>query len=404
MAEVLPQVLSHRDFLEDSKTPSRAHMLIKTITCHDVYNHGATLQAYALLKYLQNHGHEVEIIDYKPDYLSRYNLWLIGNKWKRKNILVRAIYLSLKFPKRLVARRARTPFELFKKRYMCITKQCYKSCDELKKDPPYADAYIVGSDQVWNTLYKNGRDPAFYLDFAPQGSRRIAYAASFSLPEVLPEYKEFVRSMIQKLDFISVREASGIGILKSLGVDRGTHVLDPVFLLDRQEWENIALGHFKEKYILVYTVGPSPVMERIAMKIREERHLKIYAVQNYAKTPYADTDHYPCGPNTFVSLIKGAEVVLSNSFHATAFSVIYGRPFYVFPRIDEDVNSRMFELLAMCGLGERIVRTEEDYRRIKPGWEYEDVNGEIARYVITSKQYIEHALNSTLDGNRGSRV
>ena len=174
-------------------------MLIKTITCHDVYNHGATLQAYALMKYLQNSGYEVEIINYKPDYLSRHNLWRIGDKWQRKNILVRALYLLVKLPKRVMARRARTPFDLFKKKHMRITKQCYKDCNELKKEPPYADAYIVGSDQVWNTLYKNGRDAAFYLDFAPTGSRRIAYAASFSSREVLPEYREFVKSMIEKL-------------------------------------------------------------------------------------------------------------------------------------------------------------------------------------------------------------
>lgn len=379
-------------------------MIIKTITCHDVYNQGATLQAYALMKYLQNNGHEVEIINYKPDYLSRYNLWLIGDKWKGKNILVRVLYLSLKFPKRLMARKARTPFEVFKRKYMCITRKYYTSCNKLKKDPPYADVYIAGSDQIWNTLYENGRDPAFYLDFAPEGSRRIAYAASFSLPEVLPEYREFAKSMIQKLDFISVREVSGIGILNSLGINKGNHVLDPVFLLDREEWENIAAEQFKEKYILTYEVGPNPLIERIAMRIRQEKHLKIYAVQNHARTPYADTDYYPCRPDKFLSLIKGAEVVLSNSFHATAFSIIFEKPFYVFERIDEDVNARMLDLLVMCGLDKRIVRTEDDYSRIKPGWEYEDVAERIERYAIKSKQYIEHALHSTLDGNRGSRV
>jgi len=354
------------------------------------------------MKYLQSDGHKVEIINYKPDYLSRYNLWLIGNRFKERNILVKLLYLSLKFPKRLMKRKAMAPFEAFKRKYMCITRQRYTSYNELKKDPPYADAYIAGSDQIWNTLYENGRDPSFYLDFAPEGSRRIAYAASFSLPEVLPEYREFVRSMIQKLDFISVREASGLDILNSLGINKGDHVLDPVFLLDREEWENIASEQFKEKYILTYEVGPNPLIERIAMRIGQEKHLKIYAVQNHAKTPYADTDYYPCGPDTFMSLIKGAEVVLSNSFHATAFSTIFEKPFYVFERIDEDVNSRTLDLLATCGLDKRIVRTEDNYRRIKPGWEYEEVAKRIADYAIKSKQYIEHALHSALDGNRSS--
>jgi len=129
-------------------------MLIKTITCHDVYNYGATLQAYALMKYLQNNGHEVEIINYKPDYLSRYNLWLIGDRFKERNILVKLLYLLLKFPKRLMKRKATIPFEVFKRKYMCITRKRYTSYDELKKDPHYAKCSIEASGQLYEVSDK----------------------------------------------------------------------------------------------------------------------------------------------------------------------------------------------------------------------------------------------------------
>lgn len=372
-------------------------MKIKTITCHDVYNHGAALQAYALTKYLRNIGHEAEIINYTPDYLLRYNLWLIGPKWKQKNILIRALYFLAKFPKRVMVRRAKRPFDLFKRRYMRLTAKRYRSCAELKNDPPSADAYIAGSDQIWNTLYVNGRDPAFYLDFAPARSRRIAYAASFSIPEVLPEYREFVKSMIERLDFVSVREASGIDTLRSLGIDKGTHVLDPVFLLDRAQWENIADKHIQAKYILVYQVGPNPLIERIATWMRQEKHVRIYAVQNHAKTGYADRDYYPCGPDTFLSLVRGAEAVLSNSFHATAFSILFERPFFVFERTDEDVNSRMLDLLEMSGLNDQLLRSEDDYRRMDPVWQYREVQARIAGHIARSKLYIDQALHSISD-------
>ena len=368
-------------------------MWIKTITCHDVYNHGATLQAYALMRYLQKQGHEAEIIDYKPDYLSgRYRLWLLGARWKDRNILVRLLYLIWKFPGRLWASKAKIPFDRFKKQHMRTTPQRYRSNVELKQNPPLADAYMAGSDQIWNTLYDNGRDPAFYLDFAPEGSRRIAYAASFATPEILPEYWSFVKAMLARFDSISVRETSGVRILESLGIDRGVHVLDPVFLLGRNEWDQMAKGAFEDKYLLVYDFERNPLIERLVEKIAAENRWKIYAVNNYGRTPYADRDFYECGPETFLGLIQKAELVVSNSFHATAFSVIFGKPFYVFDRMAHNVNSRMRDLLAVYGLEDRLVQEEKDIDTENLLLDFGAVHPKLAECVAASKQYLELAL------------
>lgn len=276
---------------------------------------------------------------------------------------------------------------------MSITSKRYATYKELKEDPPLADAYIAGSDQIWNTLYNNGRDPAFYLDFAPEGSRKIAYAASFAVKEILPEYHKFVKSMIENIDFISVRETSGIEVLKSLGIDRGNHVLDPVFLLDKLEWEHMAQKDFKGKYILLYDFERNPLIENFVKGVAKEKRLKIYAVNNYGKTPCADRDFYDCGPETFLSLVKGAESVVSNSFHATAFSIILEKQFYVFDRIKQDVNTRMRDLLAICGLESRLIQADTEFHRDQPFLDFKEVNEKIREYISQSKCFLDHALN-----------
>ena len=170
-------------------------MKIKTITCHDVYNLGASLQAYALQNYLLSLGHEVEIIHYKPDYLSNHHkLWLVANP--KFNIpFIKQLYLLAKLPGRLIALKRKKVFDSFTSKYLRLTRR-YNSYEDLKNDAPEADCYIAGSDQIWNTLFRNGRDAAFYLDFGNQNIKRISYAASFATPEIVPEYKEFVKDKL----------------------------------------------------------------------------------------------------------------------------------------------------------------------------------------------------------------
>ena len=370
-------------------------MKIKTITCHDVYNYGATLQAYALMKYLQNKGHEVEIIDYKPDYLStRYNLWTIGPRWKKKALFIRMTYFALKFPGRLAERLSsgKRAFDKFKKNHMRVTKKQYKNNAELKQDPPAANVYIAGSDQIWNTSYKNGRDPAFYLDFSPPGIRRVSYAASFSISKILPEYKSFVRTMIEKLDYISVREREGLDILKSIGIEAGMHVLDPVFLLDQSIWDELADKKITGKYLLVYDFEQNEAVETFVKKMAKEKGLKIFAANNYKKTPYADADYYDSGPEIFLSLIRNAEIVVGNSFHAVAFSLIFKKEFFVFGRIKQPVNSRMKDLLSLCDLNDRMVSSEMDYQEKMPPICYEKVWEILNTHTDASKAFLKKAI------------
>jgi len=367
-------------------------MLLKTITCHDVYNYGASLQAYALMKYLQKLGHDVEIINYKPNYLSKhYNLFAVNNSAWNTNIIIKAIYLIVKFPGRLLSLQRKHNFDRFTKKYLKLTPIRYLSNEHLKESLPIADIYICGSDQIWNCLFENGKDPAFYLDFVPDDKRKISYAASFAIKQIPKQSINFVKKKINNIDCISVRENSGIEILESLGIHRGIQVVDPVFLLDGVEWDHLCKYQMNEKYLLVYDFDKNDLVKKIAIKIAQEKKLKIYCVNNY-KCKYADKNFQFADTEMFISLIKNAEFVISNSFHGTAFSIIFEKNFCVVNR-NENINARMFDLLASLEIGKRLVENEMDIINVTSKIDYYAINNKLSNQKLKSKQFLHNSIN-----------
>lgn len=347
-------------------------MQIRTITCHDVYNHGASLQAYALQTYLGAMKHQVQIIDYKPDYLSHhYQLWSVDNPIYDAPI-IRQLYLLAKLSGRLMSLKRKRRFDEFTNSYLKLTPRCYHSYAELEENPPQADVYIAGSDQIWNTFFQNGRDAAFYLNFAPKSSKRVSYAASFATEDIIEEYKPFVRKMLQNLDAISVRERCSLPLLELMGRTDGVAVCDPVFLLSKEQWENMMSKVVDtDRYLLVYDTEHSVKLKEIALQIAKDKGLKIYNVSAF-RIGYADKDLWASSPLDFIRLVHNAVYVVSNSFHATAFSLIFERNFCVVNR-SERINERMKSLLMNYNIVERLAveYTKEllmdiDYQKVVP--------------------------------------
>lgn len=366
-------------------------MQIKTITCHDVYNHGASLQAYALQTYLESLGHSVEIIDYKPDYLSgHYDLWAVDNPIFDKPF-IKQLYLMAKLPGRLVALKRKKVFDAFTRKYLKRTACKYHSNEELKANPPQADVFIAGSDQIWNTLFQNGRDASFYLNFAPLGAKRISYAASFATEDVVEDYKPFVQKMLQNFDAISIRERCSLPLLSSLGRKDGVAVCDPVFLLNREQWEELLLQKQNvERYLLVYDTEKSDKVKGVAQRIAKEKKLKIYNVSGF-RLDYVDKDFWASSPLEFVRKIRDADYVVSNSFHATAFSLIFQRDFCVVNR-SERINERMKSLLNSYRIEERLVNNYSD--SLLDSIDYHAVNIQIQKDIDGSKNFLKAALMS----------
>lgn len=368
-------------------------MKIRTITCHDCYNFGASLQAYALQKHLESLGHEVQIIHYKPDYLSRhFKLGTVSNPVFDKP-LIKQLYLLAKLPGRLLALKRKKVFDEFTAKYLKLTRR-YNSYEELKADAPEADVYIAGSDQIWNTLFRNGRDAAFYLDFGNSEVKRISYAASFATLDVVPEYREFVMKELKGIDCISIREKTSLPLLASLGRPDGVAVCDPVFLLNKEHWNNLVNNSTfttpKEKYILLYLSDRGKNIEKIAKEMRKQTGWKVYAVGGVT-APYADKNLTNASPLDFVGLIRDAQFVVSNSFHATAFSLIMHTNFCVVNRI-EGINERMKSVLEDFGLSRRLIGKYND--DLLQDIDFTDTDTRKTEMILSSIQWIKQAMES----------
>lgn len=358
-------------------------MKIKTITCHDVYNAGASLQAFALQEYLMRKGHDVEIIDYKPEYLSRhYSLTTVNNPKYDKPIL-RELYILAKLGRRIQARKSpkKLAFDTFTNEYLHLTKKRYRTISDLKSDCPEADLYFAGSDQIWNPLFPNGKDPAFFLDFVSEKKKKASYAASFAVDELNEEDQARIREYLKTFGNISVREASAINILDKMGVS-GTHVCDPVFLLYSKDWKKYVKAPENEKgYIFVYDFDSNKIIQEKVRGYAEKNDLFIVSAFPFEGGTYVNN----MGPLEFLGTIVNADLVVSNSFHATAFSLIFHVPFLVFNR-KESINARILDLLQYFETADVMIDINRQIT--KPEFNWEDIDEKMNRFACDSKNYI----------------
>lgn len=315
-------------------------MRVSIITCSNVDNHGARLQTYALARHLLSQGNEVQVIDYRPAYMSPgFRVF-----YRPKGSFREWIKYCLRIPRRIRSRKRHERFVKFSDSYIPLTPKVYRSVRELRDAPPAADLYLAGSDQIWNTFFPNGTDSAFYLDFGPDSVRRESFAASFGTDALRPGTEGFVRKQLARFDRISVREQSGLRILEDLGIEGGTKQDDPVFLLSAGQWSQLSDGTGEgERYLLVYDFFPDPKLRKKAQELARQRNLRIYAICPF-RTFYAHRDFPTAGPQTFIALVKNASLVVTNSFHAIAFCMIFDRP-YEFVERPDGLNGRMNELI-----------------------------------------------------------
>lgn len=362
-------------------------MKIKTITCHEVYNHGASLQEYALLVYLNSLGHQAEAIHYKPPYLSgHFKLDAVSNP-KFDKPFVKQLYLLAKLPGRIWGLQRKKKFDAFAKQYIPTDTILYKNNEDLKAALPEADAFICGSDQIWNSFFNNGKDPAFYLNFVPQEKRKLSYAASFAIDEIPEEVQPLVKENVSQLNAVGVRETSAVTMLRALGIDNAVQVLDPVFLVDAEHWKSNFVKPIKEKYLFVYDFDSNPLIKEIALHLKKEKGYKIYTVNK--NITYADKNYYLEGPAHFLSLIYNSQYNITNSFHSVAFSLVFNKQFVVVNRTDK-INTRMRDLLNLFQLP-NLISTFEDSQLLK-SINYEVVNPEIKDKINFSKSFIKTNL------------
>ena len=364
-------------------------MKIATITCHDVYNYGASLQAYALQHYLESKGHQVDIIDYKPPYLSgHFSLTAVSGRYNKP--IIKQLYLIAKLYGRLKRFSKKHSFDAFTSKFLKLSSVQYNSVEQLRANPPKADVYIAGSDQIWNTILPNGHDAAFYLDFG-KSVRKISYAASFATDAIFNGATKFVTDKLKNFDSISVRESSAVNLCNSLGRDDAALVCDPVFLLNKEQWDVLASlpKNLPEKIILVYDCEIGDRLKPLAKILAHHYNAKIVAI-NFPKK-YADFNLPNIGPCEFLGLIAGATAIISNSFHATAFSIIYQKDFYVVPR-SENLNSRMSDFLKYLGLGNRLTAFKSESSLQIEAIDYTGAQERLNELIRCSKDFLNSEI------------
>lgn len=345
------------------------------------------LQAYALAKYLQTLGHEVQIIDYLPNYLQGVKLFRGDPRYNQLGL--GWLYVLAKMPTRLRTKWRERTFHQFFEDCLPVT-QHYETFEELRNHAPKADCYIAGSDQIWNTTFRNGTDPAFYLDFGKQEVLRISYAASFATDSLVEGTEDFVKEKLANFNSISVRESSALKLLRSLGYE-GVQVVDPVFLLKSEEWNEIANEDgSNEDYILVYDFMNDSSIRSIATRLAKNYTCKIFCI-GPTRLSYADRNFWKEGPRSFVALVKNARCVVSNSFHGSAFALIYQKDFFVVNRKD-GLNTRMRDLLTHYLIAERQISSNVNDDVLFSSIKYAAIQNIIQQDIEKSKEWLTTQL------------
>lgn len=367
---------------------------IGIITIHKINNYGSVFQAYALQKVCEDLGYKAEIIDYNfPNEAHANNKYVVQQNAQPSE----PRWIKMLYALDLV--RQHKGISAFVGNYQHLTASQYNSPEELKSEAPQYDVYITGSDQLWNARHCNG-DPAFMLHFAPDVALKISYAASISANQLPEELHPLYKELLSRYAHIAVRENSGVQVIKEITGKDATVVLDPTLLLSKEQWNEIAAPkrQFKRKYILCYflnyTFNAFPYVDELAQYMQKETGYEIVRV---ARPPYhwgTPHTHYKVGasPEQFLALVRDAEMVLTTSFHGTAFAINYGKPVFTVIQDRDASDSRQVSLMHNLGLDEQVLSVKDE---MPPKGRFcYDVNAEQMRLEELRQVSIEYLRNA----------
>lgn len=350
---------------------------IGIVTFHRALNYGAVLQSYALQRTIASAGADCEIVDYIcPKITLDYKPFRIY----KDAILKSALKSVIMFNRRLKRKNA---FKSFFDNYLVKSPKQYTPEDlpSLKDD---YDLFVAGSDQVWSPGCV-GFDAAYFLTFA-NDEQKYSYAASFAVKELPASLIEEYKKRLSGFQGFSVREANGEKLVEELVGKKATTHLDPTLLITAEEWSKIAVEKLNKPYILVFTANPQVSLMDFAVKLSKEKKLPIYYISD---APHIKKNgiNYITSPSVeeFVGYFKNAQYVVTNSFHGTAFSVIFNRNLFVEFKNKCGRNIRSEGLLKLLGIEREII----DGRCEETPIDWSAVNEKIKEQSKNSLEYIK---------------
>ncbi len=366
-------------------------MSIGIITHHAAHNYGAMLQAYALQKYLKiNYDKNVENINFKTD--EGINAYAIFKKPKK---LRGYVWFLLKFIHYNELKKRHQAFENFLENYIDKTNR-YKSYEELITSPPNFDYYISGSDQVFSPRNPiKGAINAYYLNFGDADIKRIAYAPSFGYKTIPEGEKDLIKTLLNRFDDLSAREISGCKIIKELTGKEVPNVLDPVFLLNIEEYRKISkpVKLKYNNYILCYALVGMKKQIPLALNLKEITGLPIVLIKDSALLPVKGVDKIIrfAGPREFLWLFDNADYVVTDSFHGTAFSLVFKKNFFSTIAFPEKAE-RIYSILKETDLEDRIVDKPDEIDKNNLKIDYAIPARRLEEKIKISKDYLEMSL------------
>lgn len=374
-----------------------------------ILNYGSALQCFATQKTVKEMGYDVKALQFpniptknaKIQLALRLKLKQLFNPkavlkkiQRTKNSNVNQYYIDI--------RNKRTEkFEEFIGENLDMTEK-YNSIYEVANVVSQYDVIMLGSDQLLNP-----KDIIFgyhTLSFVPDNIKKISYAASFGLSNLPITVKGKASKELKRFDCFAAREIRGAEMYKELTGKGVPVVVDPTMLISAEEWKNIVNQEpiIKEKYIYCYFIGENSLHREIANKLKEYTGYKIVSIRHideFIKSDenFGDIAVNEAGPKEFINLVSNAEYVLADSFHATIFSILNHKKFFVLNRFVEgsagSTNSRLESLLGKLGLEDRRIGTlQELNEKYNEEIDYSKVDEILSKWIGESKEYLKDAL------------
>lgn len=359
---------------------------IGILTFHRANNYGAVLQSYALFQVVHRECNEVEIINYQNSILesqykliSRYIYDLHHPKLFIKNIfMIGHRYKTIRF------------FNEFRKEHLCIGDLSYN-----ENKPPEKDAYnaiIAGSDQIWN-MKCNGNDSNYFLKFTTEKlCLCYSYAASLGIEMLDEEQKSFFMNMLKPFKKISVREKKSEVLLQPLAKVPVKTCIDPTFLLEKSEWRKIEIEPMKKRYVLVFLMTHSNIILKNALEFSKSMGMEMVYINLFE--PFISHKYnslYSVKPEEWIGYIDCAEYIITNSFHGTAFALIFEKNFTSYLISDKGRNERIIQILQISDLMNHL--SYEDAPVKVYDIDYKKVNSKLRAEKENSRVYLAEIID-----------
>lgn len=374
-------------------------MRIGIVTFHFSDNYGALLQAYALRSWLRAQGHDADFVNYVPRHVEGGGTWRWPTSVSAIKANAKTAFLTYSKVKQQLVVPAATKRALhdFITQDLGVVGPRYRTRAELGEACLTYDCLICGSDQIWSPSLQFGVDPVYYLDFDCSTRRRVSYAPSFGSSHLAAEHETTVARLISRLDAVSVREEGSVATVARLTGRAPACVPDPTFLLDDYKALLQGATPASRKTIFSYILRTNQGVPQALNVLKCLIQAEIVSGYNPHRRWRESGETIYGGPREWLAGLASSEFVLTNSFHATVFSILLSKPFIALrlPGRRRPLSERIEHLLSEVGLSERIVDADDllAIRRLaSTPIDWQATNQHVERLRLCGREYLAKAV------------